>query len=155
VRNDAGPDNSKEMTAMTDDRIDYDKISQRVEKRLRQRKGFQGLVLGFPIMSAVLWTVYLMSDRGDPFVWPLIPTAVVGIVVIWQALETYVLTEGRERERDRLMQRELERERERLYGDAAFEKPKRDQAVRLSDDGELIYEDEETSEPRRSAKGRR
>jgi hypothetical protein len=139
---------------MANDRIDYDEINRRVEKRLRERKGFQGLVLGFVIMSAVVWTIYLLTTPGG-FAWPLIPTAVVGIVVIWQALETYFLAEARERERDRLTEREIERERARLYGDAALEKPKRDQTVRLSDDGELIYEDEEPSEPRRAAKRRR
>jgi hypothetical protein len=140
---------------MTDDRIDYDKINRRVEARIKARKDFQGVVLGFLITTVVVWIIYLMADRSDPFVWPLIPTAIMGIVVIWQGLETYVLAEARERERDRLTEREIERERARLYDEAALEKPKRDRTAHLSDDGELVYEDDERSEPRQSVKRRR
>jgi hypothetical protein len=139
---------------MTDNQIDYDKINKRVEARIKARKDFQGIILGFFITCAAVWPIYWLTDRGG-FAWPWIPTTIMAVVVVWQALETYILSEGRERERERLMQREIDRERARLYGDAALEKPKRDRAAHLSDDGELIYEDEERPEPRRSATRRR
>jgi predicted membrane-bound spermidine synthase len=135
---------------MADDQIDYDKINRRVEARIKARKDFQGVVLGFLITCAAVWPIYLLTDPGG-FAWPLIPTAVMAVVVIWQALETYFLAEARERERDRLTEREIERERARLYDEAVLEKPKRDRTAHLSDDGELIYEDEE----RRAAQRRR
>ncbi len=135
--------------------IDYAKINERVARRMKQRKDFQGTVLAFFIVSGITWTVYLMSDSQDPFVWPIIPTLVLAIVAVWQGLETYVLAEGREREQDRLYERELARERARLYGDADLEKPKRDQSVRLSDEGELVYDDEEDQEPERRSRAQR
>ena len=137
---------------MTDDQIDYDKINKRVEARIKARKDFQGIILGFFVTCAATWPIYWLSDPGG-FAWPWIPTAVMAVVVIWQALETYILSEGRERERERLMQREIDRERARLYGDAALEKPKRERAARLADDGELVYEEEEPA--RKSASRRR
>ncbi len=130
------------------DQIDYQKINQRVARKIKQRKDFQGTILAFFIVSGVTWAVYLMADRSDPFVWPVIPMLVMILIVIWQALETYILADARERERDRLYDRELERERARVYGDAVLVKPKRDRQARLSDDGELIYDDEP---PRRAS----
>ncbi len=137
---------------MSDDQIDYDKINKRVEARIKARKDFQGVILGFFITCAAVWPIYWLSDPGG-FAWPWIPTAIMAVVVIWQALETYILSEGRERERERLIQREIDRERARLYGDAALEKPKRERAARLSDDGELVYEEDESA--RKSASTRR
>jgi hypothetical protein len=132
---------------MTDDRIDYDRINQRVEKRLRERKKLRGLVLAFVVMTAVVWTTYLLVDPMVPpegkFLWPLIPMVAMGVVVIWRAVEVYFLAEAREREWDDLMEREIERERARLYDEAVLEKPKRDQVAHLSDDGELVYEEDE------------
>ncbi len=139
---------------MIDDQIDYDKVNRLVEKRLKARKEFQEVVLSFVIVTAVVWTIYLLTG-GTGFLWPLIPMVVMAIIVGWQALETYVLSEARDRERERLIEHEIDRERARLYGDAALEKPKRDRAAHLADDGELIYEDEALAEPRRSAKRRR
>ena len=68
------------------DQIDYEKINQRVARRLKQRKDFQGTVLAFFIVTGVTWAVYLMADQGDPFVWPIIPTIVMGIIALWGVL---------------------------------------------------------------------
>jgi hypothetical protein len=78
--------------------------------------------------------------------WPVIAMVIMAVIVVWQGLETYFLSDARERERERLLQEEIGRERERLYGDAALDKPKRERIARLSDDGELIYEDKPAQE---------
>ena len=52
--------------------------------------------------------------------------------------------------REDQIQREMELEKMRLgLTNDAYEKPKRDQAVRLSDDGELIPDDEPSAKPKR------
>ncbi len=63
-----------------------------------------------------------------------------------QRVAAKIVVDARERERERLLQEETGRERMRLYGDAALEKPKREQVAYLSDDGDLIYEDKPVHE---------
>jgi hypothetical protein len=139
LQNASGADPKGEPSA--DDPIDYRKINKRVERRLKQKKDFQGSVLAFFIVTGMAWMIFLLFTPTGP-AWPLILMVLMAIIVVWTGLETYVLSEGRERERDRLLQREIERERLRLYGDTLLEKPKRERPVRLSDDGELVYGDE-------------
>ena len=55
----------------------------------------------------------------------------------------------RRRARERTIQREIERERQRLSNDDYYEKPKRERSVRLTDDGELIEDDEIESSDKR------
>ncbi len=131
------------LSGNPDEPIDYRKINKRVEKRIKRRKDFHGAIAAFLVISALTWTMYFVfngfSFNAPP--WPLIVMAFMGVIVAWQGIETYFLADARERERERLLEEEIGRERERLYGDAALEKPKRERVAHLSDDGELIYED--------------
>ena len=130
-----------------DDPIDYRTIQKRVEKRMKRRKEFQEAIVAFFVVSAVAWAAYFVFNgfNNQP-AWPVIPMVIMAVIVVWQGIEAYFLADARERERERLLQEEIGRERLRLYGDAALEKPKREQVARLSDDGELIYDDEPTQQ---------
>ena len=73
------------------------------------------------------------------------------------AVVNYVETTGMDNMREREIEREIQRELRRrgLTESDLLQKPKRDAAVRLSDDGELVYEDDEESvEPLRPSKRR-
>lgn len=131
-----------------DDPIDYRKINKRVEKRMKKRKDFQDAIIAFFVLSAMAWAAYFVFNgfNSTTPLWPVIAMVIMAVIVVWQGLETYFLSDARERERERLLQEEIGRERERLYGDAALDKPKRERIARLSDDGELIYEDKPAQE---------
>jgi hypothetical protein len=108
---------------------------------------------------------------ADILRWVFGPTIPLLIAVAWgiglgiHGLVVYNKSGAGEQARERAIQREVERERQRLYGDRygaddyekrkneGDEKPKRG-VVRLADDGELIYEDEEGQELRRSSQRR-
>jgi 2TM domain len=134
---------------MHDDQIDYDRINRRVERRLQERKKLLGTAGAFVLVTAIVWTIWLLTSPGK-FAWPVIPTVVMGLIALGQALQTFFLSDAMERERDRLLQREIERERSRLDVGVLAQKPKREATVRLSDDGELVYDEPEAEEVRQS-----
>ena len=144
------------LSGNPDDPIDYRKINKRVEKRMKKRKEFQDTIVAFLVISAVTWAAYFVFN-GFNFsrpAWPLIVMVFVAVIVVFQGVDTYFLADARERERERLMEEEIGRERMRLYGDAGLEKPKREQVAHLSDDGELVFEEEADQKmSQRKAKG--
>jgi uncharacterized membrane protein len=107
-----------------------------------------GLWIAFGILSGVLQLPWLMLI-------PLLSTVGWGLGVAIHGIVTYMET----RAMDVLVEREIRREIAlRNLRDAvedspeAYEKPKRDRVARLSDDGELIYDEEAE---RRQTGGRR
>jgi hypothetical protein len=125
-------------------------LRKRVEDRIKNRNAFYIHLIAFLGTNLLLWTIWLTADPFD-FPWPLyavIPwtmgLAIHGLVVYQDS--------GMARQRyEQRIRREVEMEKMRLGLAAdAYQKPKRDQTMRLSDDGELIADDE--SEPNAKVK---
>lgn len=140
------------------DPIDYREITRRVEKRLRERRAFVLHLVVFIISNLFFWIVWwfvklitlgsgMFSDGvvelaiSSP--WPLLLMFAWGIGLAAHAMSVYFKSDAAARRRDREIQREIERERARLGLDSAYTKPKREHQLRLSEDGELIIDDDE------------
>src|SRR4030042_857732 len=124
------------MSTMADNQINYNEIRGRVEERLKARKDLQDGAVIMVFWVAIAWTVCLLAVPPGIPSWPVILLAVLTVLAVLGfmcvAVEVYYRAPARERERDRLIEREIDRERARLYDAAALEKPKRDQAARLA-----------------------
>jgi hypothetical protein len=133
---------------MSQDQLDLNAIRHRVEQRINKRKEFFIHVSIYVIVNVFLWLLwaflnpFLSSLLPDvPFIqapWPLIVTLGWGIGVSIHAIVYYFETIGLDRAREREFDLEIERERMRLGLGSA--KAKRQ--ARLSDDGEIVYEEE-------------
>ena len=145
---------------MTDNRIDYEAIRERVKKRVAKRAEFFIHLGAYVIVNVVLLLIWL-AIRADVFTVPTssdlhdvfqifkdvpIPLLVAGGWLIALLIHgfTVVLETGLlDRMRESEFQREIEREQRRLN---ALEKPKRDEGrLVLTDDGEVISEEERIS----------
>ncbi len=140
---------------MADNPLNYEEIRKRAESRANKRKELTMHVAVYIIVNLMLWLVFGTLFVFFSALWflliPLLSTLGWGIAVAIHAAVNYIETSGMDAMREREIEREIRREM-RLRGlDASevLEKPKREQTVRLSDDGELIYEDE--PEARRSS----
>ncbi|CAG0994432.1 hypothetical protein ANRL4_02674 [Anaerolineae bacterium] len=134
--------------------FDPEAIRAKIEKRHKKRQEFYVHVGIYIAVHLLLWFIWF-STTPTGFPWPLIIMFAWGIGIVADALETYFETnEKLASQREAAIEREIERERARL-GAVEFEKPKR--RAHLSDDGELVYEDEssETSEEEDSRQTRR
>jgi hypothetical protein len=131
-------------------KIDYEAIRKRVEKRIKARQEWLTHLTSYVIVNGVLWVIWFLTGAGFP--WPIFPTLGWGIGMgIHTAV--YLTDSSMERMREEAIEREIRREKMRLYGDPDYddsylEKPKRraranERATRLTDDGELEYEDED------------
>ena len=133
------------------DPVEYDDIQQRVVKRYNRRLQFLVHVAAYLGGNLFFWGIWFGVQVGiipsknlasDHILWPLITMFGWGIVLLFHGI-SILLAPQIERDRERALQREiaLEKARSGLTTDA-YEKPKRHQAVRLSDDGELVPVDE-------------
>jgi len=142
---------------MSEYRIDEDAIRRRVEKRIKAQREFISHFITYCIVNALIWCVWafapaIMNQIGlntstFPFSlvalpWPLLVMFGWGIGLVGHGMNTYYKSDTAEKAKERMVQREIEKERMRLYGNPDLEKPKRRRA-RLSDDGEITYEDPE------------
>jgi hypothetical protein len=140
---------------MADNPLNYEEIRKRAESRANKRKELTMHVAVYIIVNLMLWLVFGTLFVFFSALWflliPLLSTLGWGIAVAIHAAVNYIETSGMDAMREREIEREIRREM-RLRGlddTEVLEKPKREQTVRLSDDGELIYEDE--PEARRSS----
>jgi hypothetical protein len=154
---------------MYDEQIDYKRIRARVEQRIKRRAKFYKDLVAYFTVNFSLWMVWgwpilrgETSLQGGGTPWPLFVTFFWGIGLVSDAIKVFFEFD-KDAAFDREMQREIGRERRRLYGDDEYfskpkrsdeldEKPKREQTVRLSDDGELIYEDEDLGSGSRTSR---
>jgi len=131
-------------------------LRKRAQMRIARRNNFYKSLIAYVAVNLLLWTIWFASwSPGQAtFPWPIIVTIAAGLSMLSEAYSIYQdSTRVTERREDQI-QREIELERMRLgLSNDVYEKPKRDHAVRLSDDGELIPDDEEDIEP--SAKPKR
>src|SRR5579859_7938962 len=133
---------------MSDDPLDYERIRQRVEKRVKKRAEFILHLSIYVAVNLILWLIFLVVFEGSLLIIPLLSTLVWGVGLIAHGVDTYLQTGALDAMRDREMRREIEwaRTHRGMNGsDEAdeYEKPKREGAVRLSTDGELIQDDED------------
>src|SRR5258707_4494106 len=136
---------------MSNNQIDYDEIRQRAEKRVRQRIEFVQHLSIYVIVNLILWALWFIAKNAFPqaeplfFPWPILVTLIWGVGLAIHAAIVYTQTNMMDAMREAAIQQEVEREM-RLRGmDTSaqeLEKPKRDRAVRLSDDGEMVPVDE-------------
>ena len=110
-----------------------DAIRQRVEKRFEKRQDLYKKVAGFVASNLLLWVIFHES-------WVLWVTLVMSIGIVSNIVEYYnKYGPGAER-REAEIQREIERE---MALHMAYEKPKNDSHMRLTDEGELeVIEDD-------------
>jgi len=143
---------------MANDQLDYAEIRRRAEQRVTKRKEFMMHLAIYILVNIGLWIAFLfiggLIQQTWPLLIPLLSTIGWGLGVAIHGVVNYFETAGMDTIRDREYQRELEREMRRRGIDdpALLDKPKRDQVVRLSDDGELLYEEEEQPNRRASRK---
>ncbi|MBZ0286358.1 MAG: 2TM domain-containing protein, partial [Anaerolineae bacterium] len=140
-----------------------ERIRRHVEQKFKKRQEMVINFVSFILVNTMLWAIYAFSndipqalaagtaiDWGFP--WPIFPTLGWAIGVVAQYMEYQdKFGTGADR-REEAIQREIERERARS---AAFEKPKNDRRMRLTEDGELEeVPDDEISEAEKRKRGR-
>lgn len=127
---------------------DSDSLRQEAEKSLKLRKEYVDSIYVSVAVNVLLWGIFL-ATAPTAFPWPLIVTFITLIVMISETRDYYL---SRPERRESAIQKEMAR----IATLRGSEKPKRDQIVRLSDDGEILYgEDAELtqdSEPAQRAK---
>jgi hypothetical protein len=133
---------------MSSDQMEYAKIRERAEKRVKNRQEFVSHLIIFLMINGMLWFIYFSTHPGV-FAWPLIITLGWGAGLVSHAMAVYRESNAGQVARERAIQREIEREIA-MIGEDIDVKPKR--SARLSDDGEIIYDDASTE--RRRSKSR-
>ena len=135
---------------MSNNQIDYDEIRQRAEKRVQARAELVLHLAIYLIVNLILWALWFIGLNALhwavlEFPWPILVTLGWGIGLAIHGVVVYTQTNMMDAMREAAIQQEVEREM-RLRGmDMSTqepEKPKRDRAVRLSDDGEMVPVDE-------------
>jgi hypothetical protein len=140
--------------------VNYDDIRARAEKRVKQRAEFYQHLAIYLVANVLLWVMFILisvlaNAGGGPLIVPLMSTLGWGIGIAIHGIVVYVDTTAMDARREREIQREIERElRRRGIDDPAelYDKPKRDQTLRLSDDGELIPDDAQSKQVRKLGK---
>jgi hypothetical protein len=125
----------------------YEEIRQRVEKRYKER---QDLIIHFAVFvlsNLVIWGLWFLFLAG-PFPWPLIVTLGWSVGIVSHFLTYYFKYGAGANRREDAIERDVEQEMARRV---IYEKPKNDEHVRLTEDGEL----EEVSDDEISQAGKR
>ncbi len=127
-------------------------LRKRVERRIRARNAFYMHLLIYLGINLFLWIIWLVEDPFE-FPWPVYVSLPWGIGLAVQALTVYQHSQTAVQRREQTIQREIEMEKMRLgLTDERYEKPKRDQVMRLSDDGEMVPADDDDLEEVSKAK---
>jgi hypothetical protein len=132
-----------------------------VERRVKKRAEFILHLVIYVAVNLILWAICLIffGDSALMLI-PLLTTLGWGVGLLWHGVDTYLQTGALDAMREREMRREMEWVRAHRGPSSseedAYEKPKRERAVRLSADGELIPadSDEDDSQLKRSGRGR-
>ncbi len=131
------------------DQPTYEEIRERAVLRVKHRNEFFQHLAIYLVVNVFVWAIFLVIAALVHAPEALIPAFLTtfgwGIAVAINAISVIAESASVGRIREDQVQREIRREmKARGMTDPSelYEKPKRDQAVRLSDDGELVYEDE-------------
>ncbi len=141
-----------------------ERIRRRVEKRLKKRQEVIQHIIIYLIINVMLWAFWAASQNasladlvnlnGDflrevgGFPWPLWVTFGWGIGLFANIIEYYNKYGPGAAKQEEIVQREIERERQRSL---AYEKPKREARLQLTDDGEIeeVYDEEPSAAQKR------
>ena len=132
----------------------YEEIRWKIEQRYKQRLGLIIHFVTFVIINLMLWGMWLfmtptaamVAVPGAPpeavpvdlgFPWPIFVTLGWGIGMVAHFLSYYYRYGGGANRREEAIEREVERELARREEAGHLEKPKNDQRMRLTEDGEL------------------
>ena len=136
---------------MSDDDLNYADMRERVEQRVRKRAEFLLHLAIFIPVNLFIWVVVVLGSRAlDLSAWVLLIP--IFITLAWTAglvahgADTYLQTGALDKMREREMRREIALARLRRGLDDGDDsaipgKRKREPAIRLSDDGELMASD--------------
>lgn len=125
----------------------YEKIRLKIEKRYKQRGELVIHTIAFILTNIMLW-LFWMFTGGDYFPWPMFVTFGWGIGWISHIIEYYNKYGAGADRREDAIQREVERE---LARRGIYEKPKNENRLEISEDGEIeIIEDEASNQYRRN-----
>ena len=139
-------------------------IRRDVEKGFKQRFVFYAHLIAYILISILFWIIYgLTADMRWQFLsllsiderilpllrlpWPLIVMLGWGVGLLTHGLNFYGRYGGGAIRREAAIQHEIEREMART---TAYEKPKNDVSMRLTDDGELEVIEDEPNWPMKS-----
>ena len=121
----------------------YEEIRRRVEKRYKERQDFLIHLAAFVGSNLIIWVLWFLLFSG-PFPWPIFVTLGWGIGIVSHFLSYYFKYGAGANRRENAIEREIEQEMARR---AIYEKPKNDERMRLTEDGELeAFDDNETSQ---------
>jgi hypothetical protein len=159
----------EDVTTMSDGGLNYDKIRERAEKRVKMQQEFKLHWIIYAVVNVFLWLIWLfktdlLASLGVSgtllsilqLPWPILVMLCWGLGLFIHGVVVYFEAGGGAEARERAVQQAIERERALRYGDSALDKPKR--SAHLSDDGELVYDEEDETEAEeksaRPARGR-
>jgi len=127
---------------------DMESLRKKAEKRVKRRQDYYGHLVSYVTVNGFLWALWLITGAGFP--WPIFSTLGWGIGLAFDTLDYF--TNSPDKREDA-----IQREMAKLAAQEGYLKPKREQreqSARLSDDGEIIYDEdyEESERERRSTK---
>ena len=129
-------------------------IRKRIEIRHKERNAFYMNLVSFVGIQLLLWTIFLTTRSPETPPWPLFVAFPWGIGLVAHGLSVYQNSLPAMERREERIQREMELEKMRLgLASDTYEKPKRDQAMRLSDDGELVPADDTAESGTKAKRG--
>lgn len=126
-------------------------LRKQVEARIQRRNAFYMHLLVYVGINLFLWLIWLSEPSKE--LWPLYVSLPWGVGLAAHAMVFYQNSSWGLQRREQTIRREIELEKRRLgLADETYEKPKRDQVMRLSDDGEMIPADDDDAQPTAKAK---
>ena len=148
---------------MSNNPLNYEEIHQRAEKRVKKRAEFIMHLAIYLIVNLFVWAFFVflfLTGAGLAVLIPAVLTTLAsGLGLAIHGITVFVETTAMDNLRDREIQREIQREMLRRGLSEAdleemYEKPKREQVARLSDDGEMIYDENQPASGRRKRSSR-
>jgi hypothetical protein len=129
----------------------YDDIRRKIERRYKERMGLIIHFVAFLVSNVAFWGFWLLITPASVtrvvdgvsqtarlgFPWPIIITLGWSVGIVAHFLTYYYRYGAGANQREDAIQREIERELARREEAGYIEKPKNDQRMRLTEDGEL------------------
>lgn len=130
--------------ARTVSKKEYNRTRHKALKGYKKRVELLQHVAVYVPINLMLWFLYasnlfgLISPGDVPdFPWPILVTLGWGAGLVAHVADTFLGGDARSAARERAVQRAVERELQRRDEELPLDKPKRDFAIRLNEDGEL------------------
>jgi len=146
---------------MSNAQLNYEEIRRRAEIRVKKRAEFIKHLAVYVIVNLFIWAFFgfiaFISGEPKALIAAVLTTLGWGLGVAIHGVTTYLDTSRLETMRDREIEREMQRElaMRGMSEQDLYEKPKRDRVARLSDDGEIVYDEEPPAEARKTRRDQR